>query len=169
MQEEWKPIEGYEGLYEISNFGRVKSLNYLRNYREKILINMRTNKGYLYVTLYKYKIQKHFQSHRLVALAFIPNPENKRCVNHIDNIRDNNITSNLEWVTHKENMEHAAKQGRMNCGEKQGSSRLKSEDIIRIRTLRKEGLTFQTIAKVCGVSETHTFNICARKAWKHIK
>ena len=104
MEEEvWKPIKGYEGLYEISNLGRVKSLNYRGTGKGKILKNIEDRKGYLKVCLTKNGRHKIFRVHRLVAEAFIPNPENKPCVDHINTIKNDNRIENLRWVTNKEN------------------------------------------------------------------
>ena len=104
MEEEiWKPIKGYEGLYEISNLGRVKSLNYKGTGKEKILKNTENSKGYLMVCLTKNGKQKLFKIHRLVAEAFIPNPENKPCIDHINTIKNDNRVENLRWVTNEEN------------------------------------------------------------------
>lgn len=107
--EEWKPIEGYEGLYEISNFGRVKRIGrieyvegfngYLRNKKEMILKPKVHNRGYLQISLYKNNKMKNAYIHRLVAQAFIPNPNNYSSVNHKDEEKTNNHVSNLEWCT----------------------------------------------------------------------
>ena len=93
--EVWRDIENYEGLYQISNFGRVKSLHYER---EKILKLSNAKDGYLQITLQN-KGGKSFQIHRLVANAFIPNPNNFSQVNHIDENKKNNKAKNLEWCT----------------------------------------------------------------------
>jgi len=108
MQEIWKDIEGYEGLYQISNLGNVKSL-----YFEPpiILKSSKDSRGYLYVVLSKNGKQKIGRIHRLVASAFICNPKNKPQVNHIDGVKSNNTVKNLEWVTNAENMKHASKNG----------------------------------------------------------
>ena len=99
----WKEIEGYSN-YMISNLGRVKSLNYNRTKKEKIMkFNTHPN-GYLMIMLSKNNKQKVFPIHRLVAEHFIPNPENKPCIDHINTIRTDNRVDNLRWVTHKENM-----------------------------------------------------------------
>ena len=103
-EEVWKPIKGYEGLYEISNLGRVKSLNYKGSGKGKILKNIEHSNGYLIVGLAKNGKRKQFYVHKLVAEAFIPNPENKPEVDHINTIRDDNKVENLCWVTKKENM-----------------------------------------------------------------
>lgn len=102
----WKPVSGYEGLYEVSGCGKVKSL--LHN-QEKILKPNFQEKGYLSVELYKEKKRKRFLIHRIVAEAFIPNIENKPQVNHIDENKSNNSVENLEWVTEKQNINHGTR------------------------------------------------------------
>ena len=104
MEEEiWKPIKEFEGYYEVSNIGRVRSLNYKRTGKEKILKNIEDYKGYLEVGLTKNGKRKQFKVHRLVAEAFIPNPENKPCIDHINTVKSDNRVENLRWVTYKEN------------------------------------------------------------------
>lgn len=102
MEEEWRDVPNYEGLYQVSNLGRVKS--FARKYCiERILKTINSSKGYLIVNLCKNKKHKQFLVHRLVAEAFIPNPENKPCIDHIDTNKENNKITNLRWVTNKEN------------------------------------------------------------------
>ena len=110
----WKDIEGYEGLYQVSTCGNVKSLPKVRRngtgtyiQKEKLLKPSNTSTGYKKVELCKDGKRKSFKVHRLVAQAFIPNPENKREVNHIDGNKHNNNVNNLEWVTSSENKLHA--------------------------------------------------------------
>ena len=97
-QEEWKPIPGYEGLYEVSNYGRVRS--YQLDSNGKILSTGKDGSGYCFVNLYKDgKAKKHCTVHRLVAEAFIPNPSNFPQVNHKDECKKNNYFGNLEWCS----------------------------------------------------------------------
>lgn len=104
--EQWRDIPGFEGLYQVSNSGKVKSL------RRGAELKPGTDKGgYLYVGLCSRGIQKTCKIHRLVALAFLPNDEGKRTVNHIDGNKLNNSVDNLEWATHSENIIHAVKNG----------------------------------------------------------
>ena len=103
MIEEWKDIKGYEGLYQVSNLGRVKSKT------GRIRKTTFTNSGYELVVLYNNCKSKGFTIHRLVAEALLPNPENKPQVNHIDEDKTNNAVFNLEWVTAKENVNHGTR------------------------------------------------------------
>lgn len=104
--ERWKDIQGYKGLYQVSSEGRVKSLERydIRNrlVEEKILKQIE-NSGYLYVQLSKNGTKKRFAIHRLVAMAFISNIDNKPCIDHINGNKQDNRVDNLRWVTHKEN------------------------------------------------------------------
>lgn len=132
----WKDIGEYAGLYQVSSIGRVKALareitnknGELQRYPEKILkpdVNSRGITPYYRVTLCKNHQTKKYSVHRLVAEAFIDNPENKPFINHIDNNGINNVVCNLEWCTHSENMIHAQNQGRLfssqSLGGKNGS------------------------------------------------
>lgn len=107
----WKDVVGYEGLYEVSNMGRVKSIGYKKI---KILKLTPNNNGYLIVTLSKDKKQTHCLVHRLVATAFVKrNQIELNEVNHIDEHRDNNRYTNLEWVTHKQNCNYGTRNERL--------------------------------------------------------
>ena len=115
MKEIWKDIRNYDGLYQVSNTGKIKSLNYRHTGREKMLKLSVNNKGYLYVILYKNGVKKFYRINRLVAEAFISNPNNYPCVNHKDENKTNNFVcinedgtvdfkkSNLEWCDQKYN------------------------------------------------------------------
>ena len=112
MIERWKDIKGYEGKYQVSNLGNVKSLlDKSLKKREKILKPSLTHKGYLRVYLSKESKKSTRLIHRLVAEAFIPNLENKETVNHIDGNKTNNRIDNLEWLSNIENQRHAWKMG----------------------------------------------------------
>lgn len=110
----WKDIKGFEGIYQVSSYGKVKRLftkvkaknNILRFTPPKILSGIKDSAGYIMVVLSKNnKAEKHLV-HRLVAKTFIPNPENKRTVNHKNRIKSDNRIENLEWMTHRENVIH---------------------------------------------------------------
>jgi hypothetical protein len=128
----WKPIEGFEGLYEISNWGRVKSLH---QGKEMILISCLNEHGYPRISLNKNSIRKTFLVHRLVALHFIPNPEEKKEVNHIDCNKQNPHVSNLEWTTQSENQKHAYAN---NCHEKTIKKLLKNNQNPEFRIKKRE-------------------------------
>lgn len=110
--EKWKPVEGYEN-YEVSNLGRIKSLNYHRTGIEKILKPGKTKKGYLFVSLYKDGKPKYLKVHRLVAIAFLPNPLGLSEINHLDEDKINNCVSNLEWTSRWDNMHFGTLQERI--------------------------------------------------------
>lgn len=104
MEEIWKPIPGLKGKYEASNLGRIKRVQGIG--AGKILQGT-LDRGYLYATLTIDSKSKFYYFHRLVAMTFLPNPENKRTVNHINGIKDDNRVENLEWATNSENLQHA--------------------------------------------------------------
>lgn len=114
MEEEiWVDICGYEGLYQVSNQGRVRSLdreicknNNVKQFSKSFILKFEKSKGYNYVHLFKNGVRKRMAVHRLVAEAFIPNTESKPFIDHINTIRDDNRVENLHWVTPKENMEN---------------------------------------------------------------
>lgn len=109
-KEIWRDVKGYEGLYKVSSEGRVKSLERKdclgRTIQERILKPVVRNDGYVGVNLYSGGKSKTLKVHRLVCEAFHDNPENKPCVNHIDENKTNNAASNLEWCTYEENNNH---------------------------------------------------------------
>ena len=105
--EEWRDIKGYEGKYMVSNLGRVKSLNYRRTGKEKIMKGVPDGHGYLQVKLWKDGKDKKYMINRLVAQAFLPNPNNLPEVNHIDKDKTNNKVENLEWCTTQYNVEYS--------------------------------------------------------------
>ena len=118
MEEIWKDIKGYEGLYQVSNFGNVKSLSKMRKsgsgyyiQKEIILKQQLKSKRYLGVGLTKNKKWKNFLVHRLVAEAFLENPNHYNQINHIDCNKLNNNIENLEWCSQEQNLEHAYKNG----------------------------------------------------------
>lgn len=99
INEEWRDIVGYEGLYQVSNLGRIKSLGNDKTKKEKILKPQLYKNGYYRIWLYKNGNKKRYLVHRLVALAFIPNSNNLPCVNHKDEDKSNNSVENLEWCS----------------------------------------------------------------------
>lgn len=108
MNEIWKDIKGYEGLYQVSNTGRVK-----RVATGRVLKGSKNAGGYITVKLSKHGVTSTKTIHRLVAETFIPKPENKPEINHIDEDKTNNKVDNLEWSTRKENINHGTRTERM--------------------------------------------------------
>lgn len=103
----WKDVQGYEGLYQVSNLGRVKSLPKYHYKRERILKPTDNGNGYKIVGIRENGRRLNFYVHRLVATAFVPNPKRLGYVNHKDYNKDNNMASNLEWCTQKENVNYS--------------------------------------------------------------
>jgi hypothetical protein len=110
VEEIWKDVEGYEGLYQVSNFGRVKSLPRPKA-KNGIMITGADTRGYARVSLYKNSAKKTVKVHRLVAAAFFEKVAGKEAINHIDGVKTNNHIDNLEWVTNSENRIHALMTG----------------------------------------------------------
>lgn len=154
----WKDIVGYEDIYEVSSLGRVKSLPKQRGtaFVGSFLLSPKNNRdGYLCVSLNKNKNKKHVMVHRLVAQAFHINPENKKTVNHIDCNKKNNNASNLEWNTHKENVNHAWGNGL--CTPHVSHNKILSDaDCKAIRELRANtDKTYFELSDMFGVSFGH--------------
>lgn len=144
MTEQWKEIPGFEGMYSISNMGRIKS--HKRNTailsikEDFILKPKKTQNGYLQGCLSKACKKSYIGIHRLVAEAFIPNPLNKFTVNHIDGNKHNNNVNNLEWLSQKENNRHAIKIGLyVPHGESNSNNKYKSDQILQIIDLLMAG------------------------------
>lgn len=103
-KEQWKDIEGYEGLYQVSDRGRIKSFNYMNTGKTGYIRPGKHRLGYLQIRLAKNGVRKTYYLHRLVAEAFIPNPDNLPEVNHKDEDKTNNQVENLEWCNHRYNV-----------------------------------------------------------------
>lgn len=164
MNEKWKDICGYEGLYQVSNTGKVKSLNNRSNHKSAKLLIQSVNKGgYERVYLYKNRKRKCYLVHRLVADAFIPNILNKKEVNHIDCNKLNNNVTNLEWCTRHENHIHKCLNG---LNKTQQAIEVNEKPIIlvnngtRYRSMmdacRKLNLSVANVSRVCNGKLKHT-------------
>jgi hypothetical protein len=174
----WKDIEGYEGLYQVSNQVRVKSLQRLitvhRKYGittriipEKILIPGRGN-GYNTVSLWKENKGRTHKLSVLAATAFIPNPDNLPLVNHLDGVKTNDWLSNYEWATYSRNTLHAVEHNLMNTakGEDAANAKLTENDVRDIRQIT--GKSNREIARNYGVTHSAINSLKQRKTWKHI-
>ena len=182
VTEIWKDIEGYENLYQVSSEGRIKNLNYFKTGKEKILKGGKYGSGYLKVKLFKDGKGKNYAIHRLVAQAFIENPDNKPQIDHINTDKTDNRVENLRWVTNKENMNNPIT--RQNCSKNnyyKGKTGSKHHNSIPIYQLTKEGDIIKkwecaaTVAKELNISRIGIRRCCQGKAftaggyaWKNV-
>jgi hypothetical protein len=169
MNEEWRDIPGYEGSYQVSNLGNVKSLKRLdsigRQVRERILKPFLDRNGYFMVNLVIENKSITSKIHRLVADVFIENKEDKPQVNHLNGIKTDNKVGNLEWTTRSENMKHAFKIGLCsNAGEKNPSSKLNIEQVAEIRKLIKK-YSRKELARKFNVSYSTIVNVVKFNNW----
>lgn len=159
---QWVSVIGFNE-YVTSKEGVVKSLRYNK---EKILSTRINYKGYKCVSLRNNNRQKVFKVHRLIAIHFIPNPENKPQVNHKNGIKTDNRIENLEWCTNLENQKHARKNGLINdSGIRNKGAKLKDESIIEIRNSSSQQ---KDLALKYGVSKSLISRVKLGLAWKHI-
>lgn len=174
--ENWTDIKGFEG-YQVGDLGKIKSLERKaekwdgeRLVSERIL-KKNVVRGYNYVTLYISGIKKTLIVSRLVALHFVPNPENKPEVNHINGNKLDDRAINLEWTTAKENTAHACKNGLRGdySGSKNGNSKLTEKQVLEIRKEAASGKSQIEISKMFDVDNSSVSNILRGKTWNHIK
>ena len=174
-KEEWKDIDGFDGVYKVSNHGKI--ISYLTN--PKLLAGTINESGYRYANLRKMNQTKCLRWHRIVAKAFLPNPNNLPEINHIDGNKLNNCVSNLEWCTRKQNMVHAKENGLMPSdvdakhlykkGESNIKSKLKKNEVLEIRRMYKlGGCTHRDLAKHFGISRGHVSRVLSKHVWTHI-
>lgn len=159
----WQDIKGFEGLYQVSTCGNIKSLR-----SNRILIPVKDKKGYFRVSLYPIGLSKRKskQVHRLVAETYLDNHENKPQVNHVNGIKANNKVNNLEWVTSSENCLHAHRTGLASAyGECNGRSKIKHSTVAAIKSCYKHGLTQYQIGELYGLSQSHVSRIIRGVYW----
>lgn len=167
---EWRDISGYENKYRVSTDGEVLSLNYKNRFSgPKLMSGQITRKGYLRVILSLNRVPKLLSVHRLVAIAFIPNPENLPQVNHKDGNKLNNSVENLEWISNENNIKHAHENNlRANSyrkGELHPGARLTEDDVRQIRSTPG---THKSVGEKFGIDFTTVSKIKLRKLWPHI-
>jgi hypothetical protein len=164
--EVWKDVPGYENLYQASTMGRLKSVpdqSGKYSFRLGNVLKRRIGKaGYPYYTVFNSGNSKTVKEHRMVAIAFIPNPENKPCVNHINGIKHDNRVENLEWVTYSENSLHAnLNKLRVNAkGANSKKAALNEKQVEEIRSVGGQ-LSYKKIGDI--------YNVSATTIWKVIK
>lgn len=167
MQEIWRPIKNYYGKYEVSNFGRVRSLHYNNSNKTKVLAQKTNHGGYCQVSLCSKGKVKFYSVHRLVAEAFLKDFSDDKQVNHIDCDKTNNHLTNLEMCTAKENMDHAVRNGLLRTyrGENHPQSKLTNEQVKEIKTSPLPNIK---LAKKFGVHRSLISMIRAGKVWKSV-
>lgn len=169
--EEWMPINGYEGLYQVSNLGRVKGLGRRFVYasfgyittEDKIISQKVATTKYLDVRITKNSKAKSFSVHRLVAEAFIKNELSKKTVNHIDSDRSNNYYKNLEWNTYSENAKHSFKMGRNAVFQTYHDGAHPMAQRIKCTTLDLEFDTVKDACKKLNVNRSSILQVCKGK------
>jgi len=178
--EKWKDIKGYGGRYQVSNHGRIRSLPYTitRSNGRKlsvqgaVLRSCRMFDGkYPAVRLISGSKVRKVNIHRLVAEAFLDNPEGKPIVNHIDGDTTNNLSTNLEWVTHQENIQHSFDVGLATGAAGSANPCAKLDEFAVVNILRlseKKGMTNKVLSEMFGVSQTIISDIKNGKRWVHV-
>ena len=160
MQEIWKRFRDTD--YRVSNLGNVFSV-----YNGKQLKPF-MNDRYLVVDLFAYTVRQRIAVHRMVAIAFIENPDNKEYVNHIDGNKLNNCVDNLEWVTASENSIHAVATGLSPVGEAKTLAKLTEKDVLEIQAAFEAGEKDFVLAEKYGVTSGVISSIRLGKTWKHV-
>lgn len=167
--EVWKDIPGYEGLYQVSNMGRVKSLERTKDNNggkvaipERIMRTSVDTVGYSIVCLTKDGKRKTHKIHRLVGMAFVPNPENKQEINHKDGDKRNNCAVNLEWSTRLENMHHAYATG-LACGVKNNATSTAVRQYDKNMNFVAEYPSVSEAERITGIKQSNICYCCQNK------
>jgi hypothetical protein len=179
--ESWRPVVGYEGLYEVSDLGRVRSVDRyvpVRNggqrfYRSKILREQDNGIGYRYVALSDARGRRNHYVHRLVLEAFRGScPPGKEACHFPNDDKSHNVLTNLLWGTREDNIQQAkdagAFLGSKNLGSKNGNAKLNEQEVIEVRIASSDGISDSDLADAYGVASRTIRNICRRVTWKHL-
>ncbi len=182
MEEIWKDVVGYEGLYKVSNLGRVKSIDRVvvnslgvprRFYGKTMVLQSAKNTGYAMVSLNKNGVSTCKYVHGIVGEAFIYNPHNKPYINHKDFNRTNNLVSNLEWVTNGENVKHSYTRDRHRgsglIGEDVGNSKITNEQSLLIKQYLENGKRPKWISEKLSIPKYALYKITQGLNWKHLE
>lgn len=171
--EVWRPIPGFETIYFASSFGKIKRVesfvrccNWKRRVRERIL--RPSKRKYLIIVLSNDGVDYSKTVHGIVAKLFVPNPENKPCVNHKDGDKYNNIWTNLEWVTYQENTDHAILLGWNNKGSLHPMAKLNESDVVKVRQMYYGGENIKNISTYFSVHRETISAIISGRTWGHV-
>lgn len=171
MNEEWRPVVGFEGWYEVSNMGRVKRIKPSKGTKAGKILRPKHNRhtGYLRVTLSRFGVTTEDNIHRFVAEAFIGKLSDKLEVNHRNGVKDDNRVENLEIVTHSMNAIHNFRVlGHSTRGEAIHTSKLTAAQVTAIRTRSANGERSKDLAREFGVDYDTIWAIVTRRKWKHL-
>lgn len=184
--EAWKPVVGYEGVYSVSDLGRVRRDHATTNtYAGRVLSQLKLPKGYHTASLWRGNMERRCLVHRLVAIAFLGMPpEGRSEVNHKNGAKGNNRPHNLEWMSPSENVAHATRMGlvasgdrsgarkhpeRLARGERNTAAKLSESDVREMRRLMNNGTTARDTARLFRVSEAQAGRIKHRQCWAHLE
>ena len=169
--EVWRDIPEYDGLYQASDYGRIRTISGKAsecrggNFVMKPFVD---DCGYLRIALYKEGKYRKFKVHRLVAFAFVPNPDNLPEVNHINGLKTDNRPCNLEWMTRRDNSLHAIKYGLQGIGEKSPRAKMTEKQVLDIRADYMSGISFTEILSKYNTPYHATYKVITNKNWKHL-
>lgn len=174
MKEEWRDIKGYEGYYQVSNLGRIRSVKRIlcdgKTRRGAVIKGFPDRNGYYRIVLYKEAKMHRYMVHRLVASTFIDNPHNYPMINHIDEDKSNNTVNNLEWCDCKYNINYGTRTKRAS-GENTKNSKLTINNVKEIRNIyipKSKEFGAMALANKYGVSQSAIVRAVSKRNWKYI-